>query len=101
MLMDIRIKQLIIIILSFILTFWFQSMDDKKYKKNRLSFFDKYKFPIFVSAIVGLLLNLPELINCNPSKNFILNLFKTPKINNVTQIKDISDQQIYTDLPDF
>jgi hypothetical protein len=60
--MKLIIKQLGIIIGVFSITLWVQQMDDKKYNKNRIDFYDKYKFPLLMSAIIGLLINVPELI---------------------------------------
>ena len=74
--------QILIIILSFIIILWFQKYDDKKYNKKRLTFYDKYKFPLLVSSIIGLILTFQNNV----------------KLNNA---KQITEQQIFTDLPDF
>ena len=61
--MELFYKQLIIIIMIFIIYLWVQYMDDKKHNIKRLSLYEKYKNPILVSAIGGLLLNL-DIENC-------------------------------------
>ena len=51
-------KYLIIIIFSFFVFLWIQIIDDKKYKITRNSLYDKYKNPLLISLIIGLILNL-------------------------------------------
>ena len=107
---------------------WFQNTDDIKNKKQRNTFYEKYKIPIFVASLVGLILNLPELLAySNPQKeipkipiiieelgNFIndskpvitINDIPNPFLNKesfnwTNGVKDLSDQQIFTELPDF
>jgi hypothetical protein len=141
------IKQLLIVLITFLLILWFQKCDDKKNNKIRKTLYEKYKLPLLVSSIVGLLLqanirkkkfiswdstelyvnsplsiemidtigppsptnilrNSNLLINKLPSTNNILpstNNILSPKLN-LPQIIDnpkFSNQQIYTDLPDF
>jgi len=64
-LMNLIIKQLCIIIGVFTITLWVQDMDDKKYNKIRTDVYDKYKFPLLISAIIGLLINISEIIMKN------------------------------------
>jgi predicted permease len=59
------INQIFILIFIFILTVWFQNTDDKRYQKKRITFYDKYKIPIFFSAVVGLIMNLFDIFNDN------------------------------------
>jgi hypothetical protein len=116
--MNLILKHFLIIGITFIIILWFQYQDDKKHKKERKSYYDEYKFPLLVSSIVGLVLNLPVLFdiceksvetiskitvitpvkNCETSKTFIHNKDQLPWIGNN---KLSSDQQIFTDLPDF
>ena len=51
-------KYLIIIIFSFLIFYWIQIIDDKKYKITRNSLYEKYKNPLLISSIIGLILNL-------------------------------------------
>ena len=124
-LMKLIIKQLGIIIGVFSITVWVQQMDDKKYNKNRIDFYDKYKFPLLISAIIGLLINVPELImKINTNDNIIpisfINSIR-PNAEMGSPTKETLDalpfeklrrncgkgnnyfgeQQIYTNLPDF
>ena len=148
------IKQLLIVLITFLLILWFQKCDDKKNNKIRKTLYEKYKLPLLVSSIVGLLLQanirkkkfiswdstelyiespisidmidtigppsptnilrnsnlfinkLPPTNNILPPTNNILpptNNILLPKLN-LPQIIDnpkFSNQQIYTDLPDF
>ena len=52
-------------------------MDDKRYNIKRLSLYEKYKNPILVSAIGGLLLNL-DIENC---LNYLNQYKKSSKID--------------------
>ena len=67
--MNLIVKQFCIIIGVFSITLWVQDMDDKKYNKTRTDFYDKYKFPLLISAIIGLLINIPEIIMKNNEIN--------------------------------
>jgi hypothetical protein len=113
--MNIILKQLLIIICTFLIVIWFQNIDDKKYNKIRNTYYDKYKFPILVSAIIGLIINLSDIFSikelCNDNVENITEItFITPikkiveKSNNLIRPlsnDNITDQQIYTNLPDF
>jgi hypothetical protein len=120
--MNLIIKQLIIIVSTFLVIVWFQNIDDKKHNKIRETFYEKYKFPILVSAIVGFIINIPEIISSISGDSCASNraditIFTTdnhmnqneqniPKISPFDFVRKngkniISEQQIYTDLPDF
>jgi predicted permease len=55
--MNKYLQQIIIISSVFLIILWFQNQDDKKHNKKRKLLYDIYKFPVLISAIVGLLLN--------------------------------------------
>jgi len=146
------IKQLLIVLITFLLILWFQRCDDKKNNKIRKTLYEKYKLPLLVSSIVGLLLQAnirkkkfiswdstelyadspvsidmidtigppsPNNILRNPklhllfndkiesSTNNILpptnNILPEPKLNlpKIIDNSKFTNQQIYTDLPDF
>ncbi len=124
--MNLILKQVLIIGSVFAIIFWFQQKDDKKTKRVRTTFIEKYKLPLLVSSIIGLLLNLKILTNFNCNNNETvtevtiitpvndckkLNEMSKPfvnsnnfgtKTNNLTWFsKNPTEQQIYTDLPDF
>lgn len=108
--MNLILKQLLIIICTFLIIIWFQNIDDKKYNKIRNTFYDKYKFPILVSAIIGLIINLPEIISttkelCHPNGEVMTEITFITPIKKVIEKPNSSniatDQQIYTNLPDF
>ncbi len=120
--MDLILKQLIIIAGTFLVILWFQNLDDKKHNKTRETFYEQYKFPILVSAIVGFVINIPEIISsvsgescdtnfaeiaiftsAEPAKQIAKNVSKISPVNLARQTARniISEQQIYTDLPDF
>ena len=126
--MNLILKQFLIIGSTFLIILWFQYQDDKKHKKKRKSFYDKYKFPLLVSSIIGLMLNLPILFDMNVKQSFSkdsnfevtivtpvekCDIAKTFIHNNnfgshnkeqlswFDNGKPVSDQEIFTDLPDF
>ena len=117
--MNLILKQLIIIAGAFLVILWFQNVDDKKHNKTRETIYEKYKFPILVSAIIGLVINIPEIISSTSGQTCQENITeftfitplrdiiqKTPKMSGVDLARQstkniISDQKIYTDLPDF
>ena len=95
--MNLYLKQFIIIIITFFLILWFQDCDDKKNNKERTSYHDKYKLPILVSALLGLILNFNDIFFPQP----IIEETIIIENKNILPIKSIQDQQIYTELPDF
>lgn len=116
--MNLILKQLIIIAGTFLVILWFQNVDDKKHNKTRETIYEKYKFPILVSAIIGLVINIPEIISSTNNQScqditeftFITPIKeiaqKIPKISNIDLTRPfskniISEQKIFTDLPDF
>lgn len=66
---------------SFLLIYWLQSLDKNFNKKN---FFDKFKIPVLVSAIIGIVSQTISNNNASCSINSI-------GIN----------QDIFTEVPDF
>jgi hypothetical protein len=91
-------KEIIIVLLSFILILWFQNIEDYKYKKNRYTLYEKYKYPIFVSAIIALILSSCSFINHNTIKSLPIIEMK-PIIHKIKS--NILDQQIYIDPSPF
>jgi predicted permease len=116
-------KQFLIIVGSFLVILWFQYQDDKKNKLIRKTLYEQYKFPTLVASIIGLILNLNDFVqNTTEVKNVaeIAILTHTPTAMSMPFIpsnnfgsnanqqnigwftkKNISDQQIYTEMPDF
>lgn len=113
--MNLLVKQLIIISLTFFIIWWFQDVDDKKHNKVRETFYEKYKFPLLVSAIIGLVINISEIFNIQCEENIgSISIFTAVEpvkesmqlepvniLNNLYTRNIASDQQIYTSLPDF
>ena len=120
--MDLILKQLIIIAGTFLVILWFQNVDDRKHNKTRDTFYEKYKFPILVSSIIGFVINIPEIISsvsgesCDngvaeitffttgePIKQIAKNIEKISPVDlaRKTMRNVVSEQQIFTDLPDF
>jgi hypothetical protein len=96
--MDLIIKQILIIAFTFFITLWLQSSDDKKYKNERITFYEKYKLPIFFSALVGLILNIFDILN-DDKKIFSFFNFNDNKINHKFKkplsINNAYNQEIY------
>jgi hypothetical protein len=126
--MKLILKQFLIIALSFLIILWYQYQDDKKSKRVRKTLYDKYKFAILVGSIIGLILNLPTLFaigekcvetltditivtpvinqeSCDIPNPFVHNNNFGTGVNKELSWfgnnKPLSDQQIFTDLPDF
>ena len=129
--MNLILKQILIILTSFVIILWFQNVDDKKNNRERKTYYEKYKFPILVGSIVGLIINLPELFglsNCVVENITDITVLKpvtkcdiTPtevgakpfvidnnfgmntgnKLSWFDESNNITSQQIYTDMPDF
>jgi hypothetical protein len=92
-------KEIIIVLLSFILILWFQNIEDYKYKKNRYTLYEKYKYPIFVSAIIALILSSCSFFTHNTFIKILPNIEKNPLINKIKS--NILDQQIFIDPSPF
>ena len=107
--MKLIIKQIIVMVITFLIILWFQNKDDAKHNKTRVSLYDKYKLPLLVSTIIGLILNYPiffKISECKPENNLteisILTPIKEVQIPTQTNLKDIiNNLQISTDMPDF
>jgi hypothetical protein len=109
--MNLIIKQIIVVIITFLLIVWFQNIDDAKNKRIRNSYYEKYKLPLLVSAIIGLILNFStffKLNNCVNENITEINII-TPTRNDVNlcnsgspNIKELlAKLEITTGLPDF
>jgi hypothetical protein len=123
--MNLIFKQLLIIGSVFAIIFWFQQKDDKKTKRVRTTLIEKYKLPILVSSIIGLMLNLKLISNLNCSNETITEVTIVTPVKECTKLNDMTkpflnsnnfgannnklswfsknpnEQQIFTDLPDF
>ena len=88
-------KEIIIVILIFCVILWFQSTEDNKYNKIRKTTYEKYKYPIFVSSIVGLILSYSNYF-CKINSSNVLHTFIPKKIKST-----ILDQQIFIDPSPF
>jgi predicted permease len=105
--MKLIIKQIIIMIIVFLIILWFQNNDDKKHNRKRLTIFEKYKLPLLVSTILGLILNFPLLFKMQKCPEKITEINILTPINEIniptnTNMKDIiNNLQISTDMPDF
>jgi hypothetical protein len=51
-----KLKEFFILLATFGVIYWFQSVDDKKRCKTRDGIYDKIKLPLLATAIVGLIL---------------------------------------------
>lgn len=79
--MNKYLQQFLIISSIFLIILWFQSQDDKKHDKKRTSIYDTYKFPVLVSASVGLALNLCNIIKKEESTFLPVEVKKYDKYN--------------------
>lgn len=111
------LKQLIIVSVIFALIYWFQYKEDKKKNINRTSYYDMFKGPTLVAAIVGFILNITNVIDVisisfdEKPTNIIEPITSKPELVspnvltgglNVDEFTpSLNSQQIFTDLPDF
>lgn len=63
--MKLIMKQMLIVVSSFFIIFWLQSKEDKRTNKVRNTPYEKFKFPILVASMVGLLFTMKEFIYTN------------------------------------
>lgn len=63
--MKLIMKQMLIVVSSFFIIFWLQSKEDKRTNKVRNTPYEKFKFPILVASMVGLLFTMKEFIHSN------------------------------------
>ena len=95
-----KLKYFLIIIITFTIIYWFQTVDDKKRCKERTTNYDKIKLPLLVSAMVGSVLLWNNdcftaiFVSSNFNKNSILE--KPMEISNCH-----SNLDIYTGLPEW
>ena len=108
--MKLIINQIIVVVITFLIILWFQNNDDTKNKRTRTTLYDKYKLPLLVSAIIGLILNFPlffKIIECKTTgpeltEINILTPIREVKLPTHVNLKDIiNNLQISTDMPDF
>jgi hypothetical protein len=99
--MNLLLKQFLIIIGVFLIIYWFQYQDDKKTKRIRLTFYEKYKFPLLISSIIGLLLTMLNKIEVSETTLIVASSNNSCVQENPIINKQISDQEVFTDLPDF
>lgn len=99
--MILILKQILIIIVSFLIVYWFQYKDDIKTKRKRITLYDKFKFPLLIATIIGLVLNIQDLLNTDCKITSIVSI--NPMIQKESLSSHFSDvnQQVYTDMPDF
>ena len=96
------IKQLLIVIITFLTIMWFQKCDAKRNHKIRKTFYEKYKLPLLVSCIVGLLLQAnirkdkviswdsTELYSDTPISLDMLDTIGPPSPNNILRNNNLN-----------
>jgi hypothetical protein len=63
--MKLIMKQILIGVSSFFIIFWLQSKEDKRNNRVRNTPYEKFKFPILVASMIGLLFTMKEFIHTN------------------------------------
>ena len=97
---------MLIVVSSFFIIFWLQSKEDKRTNRVRNTSYERFKFPLLVASMVGLLFTMKEFM-CTNNMNEIIVVapFEIPK--EFTPIKktleSISDRSIFSrnGLSDF
>jgi len=105
-----NLKYFLIVVITFGIIYWWQSVDDKKKNKKRINMYDKIKLPLLVSAIIGCILlwnnnSFTNSISSNYNKEISPNFFtdlKTQPENNIINMKSSINSgkqpEVYTDL---
>ena len=60
--MKLIMKQVLIVVSSFFIIFWLQSKEDKRTNRVRSTSYEKFKFPILVSSMIGLLFTMKDFL---------------------------------------
>jgi len=63
--MKLIMKQILIVVSSFFIIFWLQSKEDKRNNKVRNTPYERFKFPLLVSSMIGLLFTMKDFIHTN------------------------------------
>lgn len=66
--MKLIMKQILIVVSSFFIIFWLQSKEDKRTNKVRNTPYERFKFPLLVASMVGLLFTMKDFI-CGNTMN--------------------------------
>lgn len=66
--MKLIMKQILIVVSSFFIIFWLQSKEDKRTKRVRNTPYERFKFPLLVASMVGLLFTMKDFI-CGNTMN--------------------------------
>lgn len=61
--MNLFLKQFLVISCVFLIILLFQNLEDKKQNRIRKTFYEKFKLPLLISSITGLIINLPGLFS--------------------------------------
>lgn len=97
--MNIIVLQSLIISSIFIFIKWFQYIDDKKNNKIRISLYDKYKLPLLISSIIGLIIYYSNIFNNTNTDSCYFNPFLI--FNTNTKHKYNTEQLVYTEMANF
>jgi hypothetical protein len=114
-----KLKEFLILILTFGVIYWFQYVDDKKRCKRREGIYDNIKLPLLATAIVGLVLfweknsilavfisqecevaKAPKLPEINAQVN-IPGQNVLPRTNSFILSPSKNNLDVYTDLPEW
>jgi hypothetical protein len=60
--MKLIMKQILIVVSSFFIILWLQTKEDKRNNRIRNTPYEKFKFPLLVSSMIGLLFTMKEFI---------------------------------------
>lgn len=114
-----KLKQFLILSVTFGIVYWFQIVDDKKRCKERIGIYEKIKLPLLVSSIIGLvlfwdndkILNIFVTAECTELKlpaHEMINVPNAPNAPNAHSIINIDrfgsrapDFDVYTSMPEW
>ena len=104
------IKQILILIIIFLIIYWFQNVDNKnnlKENENTKSIYFKIKLPLLVTSVCGIImlgantLLSDDISSTNNIKSDILDYSFTNQANSALKIPDtnVQDFDVYTGKP--
>jgi len=110
--MKLIIKKIIVVVISFFIISWLQSKDDKRNNKIRKTYYEKFKFPLLVSSMIGFLLTMNEFFSNNITEVTIVtpveSCIDVETVQEIKPPKNFSrnspsdfNQEIDLNLPDF
>ena len=97
-----KLKEFLILLITFGVIYWFQIVDDRKRCKKREGVYDNIKLPLLVTAIVGLVIFWnQESVPCTNEAVMIVIPETQDNFMRNNNTNTNSNFDVYTGLPEF